>query len=95
MRWPTPERTSTSVDGIVSDIWLRTTISSSGSPSSWASAGFELMRKSCMRIGVRVSLGLLSAGRVIGTESGTRTWIGQLPVRTSVPSARYWWMWPS
>jgi hypothetical protein len=32
------------VDGIVSDIWLRTTISSSGSASSCASAGFELMR---------------------------------------------------
>ena len=55
----------------------------------------ELIRKSCIRIGVRVSVGLLSAGRVIGIESGTRTWIGQLPVRTSVPSARYWWRWPS
>ena len=48
---------------------------------------FELIRKSCMRIGVRVSVGLFSVGRVMGTESGTRTWIGQFPVRTSVPSA--------
>jgi len=86
MRCPTPESVSMSVDGIVSDIWLRTTISSSGSSSSCASAGLELMRKSCMRIGVRVSLGLLRVGRVIGTESGTRTSIGQLPVVTSLPS---------
>jgi hypothetical protein len=40
-----------------------------------------------MRIGVRGLGRVVEGGRVIGTESGTRTCTGQLPVVISLPSA--------